>query len=83
MNGQTFREFYEERHGQYPGVEGECFTDVMERLADTMADYIDGKLRQRVIEETAAGYNVLDAVTAKPVWVSMNYKTSEIERSGS
>jgi hypothetical protein len=36
-----FREWYIRKYGAYPGVQFEHWSDIMERMADAMADYID------------------------------------------
>lgn len=36
-----FREWYEQRYGQYPGDVGEEWSSIMLRLADAFAEYVD------------------------------------------
>lgn len=38
---KTFKQFYEDRHGVYPGSMGETHLAVFERLTETFSDYVD------------------------------------------
>ena len=40
----TFREFFEERHGKYPGTAQELMHKVVERLMNCVAEYVDYRL---------------------------------------
>ncbi len=37
----TFKEFYEEKYGIYPGSQGELYEDVFSRIANAVAEYVD------------------------------------------
>lgn len=45
---KTFKEFYAEKHGRFPGFEGEHYYTIMARIMDTMAEYIDYVLAEKL-----------------------------------
>lgn len=44
MSRKTFREFYAERHGAYPGAAGEHYHGIFARLCDAFAAFVDEAL---------------------------------------
>lgn len=53
MAKQRFREWYEQRHGDWPGMPGENYDDIFRRLCDAVADYVDETVDE--LHKRAAG----------------------------
>lgn len=41
-----FKEWYEKKHGKYPGICGEYTHTVMARVAEAIAEYVDEKIKE-------------------------------------
>lgn len=48
---KTFREFYQEKYGPYPGYSGERFDIVLERIAIAIAEYLDYVIEEKFKEK--------------------------------
>ena len=43
---KNFKEYYEDRCGEYPGEEGEYWSDVLMRISDIFADYVNDFVKE-------------------------------------
>lgn len=48
-----FRDWYESKHGKFPGQQGEEYQHIVERLCNACAEYVDESVnaRMQVVED--------------------------------
>jgi hypothetical protein len=49
----NFKDWYTAKHGAFPGVEGEFYTDMFSRLANAFAEYVDEVVAVRLPDRGA------------------------------
>ena len=47
---KEFKEFYKDKYGYWPGLSGELYDDVIAKLADTLCEYVDLKMKDKELK---------------------------------
>jgi uncharacterized protein YydD (DUF2326 family) len=42
----SFKEFYEARHGKFPGELGQTYDSIFKNMCNAVADYVDEKIEK-------------------------------------